>query len=134
MSVRPAIGFALGAATVASISTIALLPWLGGADGTSRWALAGWVAMSVPGVVAGTWLAREHGRPGAGFVVALGAGMLARALAGASVAAGAARAGQPAITAALAGLVAGFVPVLVFEIIWCARSHGTPVNPAETRG
>ena len=85
------------------------------------WVLAGWAVLALVGTLGGAWLAREHGKPGSGFLVALGAGVAARffAVAGGSVAA--ALAGKSALTAYAVGLLAGFVPVQAFEAVWFFR-------------
>ncbi len=90
--------------------------------------------MALPGVAAGAWMAYEHGRAGSRFVIALVAGMIARVLFAAIVALGAARAGGSASTGLLAGLAAGFVPVLLFEMAWFAGSRSAQGMGTETRG
>jgi hypothetical protein len=94
----------------------------------------GFLAMALPGIAGGVWRAREHGRPGSGFVVALQAGILLRLLLASVLAIGAARAGQAAMKALVAGLVAGFVPVMAFEMAWFGRSRGPQDARTETRG
>ena len=42
------------------------------------WVLLGWGVLAVAGTLGGAWLASEHGKPGSGFLVALGAGVAAR--------------------------------------------------------
>ena len=102
-----------------------LLALRGAASDVSAWAIAGFAAMALPVVATGVWLAREQGRAGMSFVVALGAGLLIRATLLALVVAGAASEGGGALKGALAGLAIGFVPVTAFELIWFSRrTHG----------
>jgi hypothetical protein len=85
------------------------------------WAVRGFLAMALPVLGAGWWLAREHGRAGGAFVLALGAGFILRAAFLAIVVAAAARRGPDALTGALGGLAAGFVPLTAFEMLWFSR-------------
>lgn len=85
--------------------------------------------MALPAVAGGAWLAREHGRPGSRFVVALVAGIGVRFALAAIVAFGAATVGGSATAGSLAGLAAGFVPVTLFETAWFARSSGLGLEP-----
>jgi hypothetical protein len=127
--------FALGATAAALVGAGALLPWLAGGDVLAAdWAAKGFLAMALPGVAGGAWLAREHGRPGSRFVIALQAGMVVRLTFAAVVVFGAAKAGGSSTTGLFAGLAAGFVPVMVFEMTWFARSRGAQGMGTETRG
>ena len=90
-------------------------------EGFLRWSLLGWVVMASIGVVGGVWAVRAHGRPGAGFIVAIGTCMLARLFASALGAWGAARHGMPAVWPYLTGLTAGYVPLQLFELGWFVR-------------
>jgi len=97
----------------------------GTAVDTSTWATAGFLAMAIPTIATGAWLAHEQGRAGASFVVALGSGLVLRAGLLAVVVAVAARRGDPSLRGALYGLALGFVPAIAFELIWFARrAHG----------
>jgi hypothetical protein len=90
--------------------------------------------MALPGIAAGAWLAYAHGRPGGLFVAALGSGVVVRlALAGVTVG-GAARSGAPAALAASLGLLAGFLPITVFEMAWFARRATFGRRAQEPRG
>ena len=101
----------------------AALAWFGSArgEGFLRWSLLGWLVMASIGVVGGVWAVRVHGRPGAGFIVAIGTCMLARLFASALGAWGAARHGMPAVWPYLTGLTAGYVPLQLFELGWFVR-------------
>lgn len=114
--------FALGAVAVSAVGTPALAVVLRNApDGTSAWALVGFLAMALPAIVCGAWLAREHGRTGASFMVALGAGWALRAASLAAVVVAALRQGPGALSGALIGLAVGFVALTAFEMVWFAR-------------
>jgi hypothetical protein len=127
--------FARGASVAAALGALALLPWLAGDDRlAAAWSARGFAAMAIPGVVGGTWLARKHGRRASRFVVALGAGFLARLVLAGIAAFGAAKAGGGAIEGLLAGLAAGFVPVMAFEMFWFARATRAQGAGLETRG
>jgi len=129
------LSFASGATISAALAAVALVLGLRGvASDTSAWAMAGFVAMALPVIAAGVWLAYERGRAGVSFVVALGAGLLMRAALLVVVVAGAAHQGEAALIGALVGLAVGFVPVTAFELVWFARrAHG--VGPqTEWRG
>ena len=89
--------------------------------------------MALPCLAGGAWLAREHGRAGSRFVMAVLAGILVRLVAAVVVAQGAANAGGSAMTGLVAGLAAGFVPTTVFEAAWFARRSARSVA-TETRG
>jgi len=94
---------------------IGSLPWLG----------LGWLAAALPGVGGGAWLAGRFGRPGAGFLVALGVAMGWRFVAVAAGVAAALRAGDPAPWTFLLGFGAGFLPLAVFEVVWFSRRAKT---------
>jgi TM2 domain-containing membrane protein YozV len=79
--------------------------------------------MAVPGIVGGAWLAREHGRSAQRFLVALATGFITRLVLAGLAAFYAAKAGDGAGTALLAGLAAGFVPLMAFEMVWFVRGR-----------
>lgn len=118
----PAARYAFWSGLVALGVGVALLLVAGpfGPDAV-RWTLLGWSVMAVTGVAGGSWLARVHGRPGAGFLVALGTCMLARLFAAAAGAGAAAWIGMSAAWPFVGGLVAGFLPMQAFEITWFLR-------------
>ena len=91
-----------------------------------RWSLFGWSSMAMIGVAAGLWMVRVHGRPGSGFMAALGAGMLARLFVSAAGALVAGQQGIEVVWAYLAGLVTGYLPLQVFELTWFYRRSGRP--------
>lgn len=89
------------------------------------WAIIGWGVMAVAGVAGGAWTVSRHGRPGSGFLVAIGACMLTRLFAGAAAAGAAASAGMSAVWAFLAGAGVTYVALQVFELSWFLR-HPAP--------
>jgi len=126
--------FGAGAALTAAVAAgVLLLGLRGAASEALAWAMAGFVAMSVPIIVTGAWLAHEQGRAGAAFVVALAAGLLLRAGLLAIVVAAAARQGESSLLPALSGLVLGFVPLTAFEMIWFARRARFAASPVGSR-
>jgi hypothetical protein len=129
------IGFVLGAGAAATLGAAGLATWVA-STGTSAfpWAAGGFAAMAVPGIAGGSWLAREHGRPGSRFLWALATGFVTRLVLVAIAAFLAAKAGDGAGTALLAGLAAGFVPLMIFEMIWFLRARGARPLETETRG
>jgi hypothetical protein len=84
------------------------------------WAIFGWLLASVTGVGFGARLVSLHGTPGSGFMVALGTCILARLFAFAGGAAWAVSRSYEEAIAFLAGLVIGYVPTQVFELVWFA--------------
>ena len=86
-----------------------------------RWSMTGWAIMAVTGVVTGLWMVRVHGKPGSGFLAAMGTGMLARLFLSAGVALWAAQHGIEYVWAFLAGLVTGYLPLQTFEVAWFFR-------------
>lgn len=87
-----------------------------------RWSMGGWGIMAAIGIVSGLWMVRVHGKPGSGFLAAMGTGMLARLFLSAAVGLWAARHGVEYVWAFLAGLVAGYLPLQVFEVSWFYRA------------
>ena len=114
--------FALGAAALSGAAAAALAFALrNAAADTTSWAVTGFLAMALPAIASGTWLAREHGRTGPAFLVALGTGWLLRAAFLAAVVVAALRRGSSAVSGALLGLAVGFVALTAFEMLWFAR-------------
>ena len=95
------------------------------------WVLTGWGVMAVAGVAGGAWAVSRHGRPGAGFLVAVGACMLTRLFAGSAAAVAAASVGMQAVWALLAGAGVTYVVLQVFELSWFLRH---PVGAAQQTG
>ena len=127
--------FVLGATAAALVGAAALMTWFAGGDVLAAgWATRGFLAMALPGVAGGAWLAREHGRAESRFVIAVMAGILVRLVVAAIVVSGAAQAGGSAMTGSLAGFCAGFVPVMAFETAWFSRSLKAQGVKTETRG
>ena len=132
MSVRV---FVLGATAAALVGGAALLTWFAGDDALAKgWATTGFLAMALPGIAAGAWRTREHGRAESRFVIAVLAGILVRLVVAAIVVSGAAREGGSAMTGLPAGLFFGFVPLMAFETAWFARSLKSQGASMGTRG
>jgi hypothetical protein len=130
---RSAIGFGLGASLAAAVGAAALFPWLSGDDRlASAWATKGFLAMAMPGLVGGAWLAHEHGRPSPRFLIALAMGFFSRLVLAGLAAFFATKAGAGA--ALIAGLAAGFVPLTAFEMVWFMRAPGSRRLGSEPRG
>jgi hypothetical protein len=112
----------LGAAALSGAAAAALaLALRNAAADTTSWAVTGFLAMALPAIASGAWLAHEHGRTGPRFLVALGTGWLLRAAFLAAVVVAALRRGSPAVSGALLGLGVGFVALTAFEMLWFAR-------------
>lgn len=118
-----------GIAVATAVSLLALAASSVALD--ARWMMSGWGIMALVGVAGGAWLTATHGRPGSGFIVALGTCMLSRLFASAIGAAAAVMTGGHAVTSYLTGLGAGFVTLQVFEVGWFLRRDRTT---ATTRG
>lgn len=119
----PAARYAAGASVVAvACASVVLGLVLLRAPDRVGWVIAGWGTMSLCGILGGGWLAREHGHPGAGFVVALGSAMILRSIAALAVLGWALASGGGAYAPCIAGIAAGFVPQMVFEVVWFYRS------------
>jgi hypothetical protein len=116
--------FAIGASVLAAFCG-ALLLFGAKSLGTAwvAWSGLGWLLLAILGVVGGAWLAAEYGKPGTGFMKALGAGMLARMLATAGGTGCAVWLGsEEAPWAFLTGAGTGFLPLLGFEVWWFYRA------------
>ena len=128
-------GFVLGATAAAAVGAVALLAWSAGGDvRAAGWAASGFLAMALPSVAFGAWLAHDHGRASSRFVVVVLVGIGVRFVFAAIAAIGAVQAGGSATTGLLAGLAAGFVPVMLFETAWFARLPNAPRLGAEPQG
>ena len=86
-----------------------------------RWSMTGWAIMVVIGVISGLWMVRVHGKPGSGFLAAMGTGMLARLFLSTAAALWAAQHGIEYVWSLLAGLVSGYLPLQAFEVAWFFR-------------
>jgi hypothetical protein len=94
------------------------------------WGGLAWFLLASLGVAGGAWLAAEFGKPGTGFLKALGVGMLARLFATAGGLACARFLGsEEAPWAFLAGVATGFVPLQLFEVAWFYRA-GRRLQPS----
>jgi hypothetical protein len=95
-----------------------------------RFALAGWAVTALAGIAGGAWLVARHGANGTAFFVALASGMLARLVLAAVGAGIAAMRGTEAVFAYAVGLLAGFLPLQVFEMVWFQRrtASGRPTQ------
>lgn len=101
---------------------LALLPWaLAHGPVAMQWGVSGWLIMAGTGMAGGVWLVLKHGKQGSGFLVALGTCMLARLFASAAGAFGAAQQGMEAVWPYIVGLIAGYVPLQLFELWWFVR-------------
>jgi len=118
----PGARFALWGGIVAAATGVALV---GGAVRMQApglgWGVLGWGAAVAPGLTFGTWLARRHGTPGTGFVAALGAGILVRFVTVLGSLAWVLAEGAGAQRIWLAGVLAGYVPLQLFEVAWFVR-------------
>jgi hypothetical protein len=112
----------IGAVTGVGLGVVAAV--LGGA--WKSWGPAGWLVATAIGLAAGAALARLHGSPGWGFVVAMLAGILARFVAVAAGGVWAALTGRTALVAYVAGFGAGFVPLQVHEGFFLRRGSRAP--------
>ena len=122
MITRAGIAYAKRAAILAVLSGACAAAAIGLADAAGiAWALSAWAVLSLLGIAGGVALVRWHGTPGVGFVVAMGTAMILRSIAALALLVGALWAGGGAYVPCLAGLVAGFVPQQVFEIVWFGR-------------
>ena len=97
-----------------------LLAWTRGAPFVA-WSLVGWLIMGLTGVVGGAWIASRHGSAGSGFLFALVSCMLARLALAAGGAFASAMAGAGAVRACLVGMMVGFLPLQIFEVVWFYR-------------
>ncbi len=123
------------AASAVALAPLAAAPWAAERlQGFAFWALAGWFVTAVVGVLAGAWVVSTHGKPGNRFTAGLVGGMLARMFLALLGGAAALSAGRPAALAFAAGVIAGFVPVQLFEVVWFFRlGRGEPAG-AVTEG
>lgn len=113
------LGFALVALSLSGVAAGAMLALAVPDDAIAvRWAVTGWGLMAIVGLGGGLGLLRFHGRPAHGFVVVIGASLLARLGLAALGAWGAASAGAHAIVPYLIGLAAGYLPLQVLEVGW----------------
>ncbi len=83
--------------------------------------LAGWLATALAGVAGGAWVVSVHGKPGVGFLVALGVCMMSRLVLFVAGPFAAASLGVEAALACVVGLFAGYIPTQTIEVIWIAR-------------
>lgn len=96
---------------------------------STAWALVGWLVVVPTFVVGGARLVRALGAGGHGFMLALVACMLSRLLTAAVGAAAAVRSGQgAAVPAYVAGMLAAFVALQAFEVIWFVRNTRDPLT------
>ena len=102
-----------GALAIAAVALVA--------PGGLVWALAGWILLSLIGIAGGVGLVQGHGTPGVRFVVVMGTAMILRSIVALALLVAALRTGGGAFAPCLAGLVAGFLPQQVFEIVWFGR-------------
>jgi hypothetical protein len=84
-------------------------------------ALVGWALATTLGAGCGARLVALHGTRGAGFLVAHGTCTLARLFAFAGGVGWALSRSSDDALAFIAGLLAGYLPTQVFELVWFAR-------------
>ena len=109
-------------ASLLSLTPVLCLPFAAQLLGPELpWAIFGWLLLAVVGVVAGGWMVAGHGKPGNRFLGALVGGMLVRMAVTAAGMGVAMTQGKPTLWAFAAGALAGFLPVMVFELIWFYR-------------
>jgi hypothetical protein len=120
---QPARRYVAGAVALTLAVAAGVLPIAAARGGPTAagWTALGWLVTALTGVAGGAWVASRHGRAGAGFFVALQTCILARLGLSALGALLAANRGRDAAWAYVAGLVAGFLPLQVFEILWFFR-------------
>ncbi len=122
MKASGALRFALLGGAIALAVGLPLLPWaLAEGPVAVQWGVSGWLVMAVTGMAGGVWLVLKHGKRGSGFLVALGTCMLARLFASAAGAFGAAQQGMEAVWPYIVGLIAGYLPMQLFELWWFVR-------------
>jgi len=115
--------FALWSGASALTGLLLLLPVALPRDGVVlRWGLTGWLLTAAFGVAGGAWAVSRHGRPGNGFLMALGVCMLARLFLFVAGPLAASPLGMEAVWACLVGLAAGYLPAQATEVIWFART------------
>jgi hypothetical protein len=115
--------FALWSGASALTGLLLLLPVALPRDGVVLgWGLTGWLLTAAFGVAGGAWAVSRHGRPGNGFLMALGVCMLARLFLFVAGPLAASPLGMEAVWALLAGLFAGYLPSQAAEVIWFARA------------
>lgn len=123
MKQRAALRFALWSGASGLIVALALIPLaLARGQLVVQSGLVGWLLTSVAGVGGGAWVISRHGRPGVGFVAALGVCMLARLILFVAGPFAAAPLGAEAVGACVVGLFAGYLPAQATEVIWLARA------------
>jgi hypothetical protein len=118
------------AALIASVAAVVGAPlawdrWPGG----NGWLIGGFVATALVGVVAGAWQAAVHGRPGAGFLAPLVAGMLVRMILVGVGLVVAMRIGEGAAWGFLTGFAIAFVPLQAYEAVWSWRAARARPSP-----
>ena len=84
------------------------------------WSLFGWALASGLGVFCGARLVALHGTPGTAFLKALGSCILARLFTFAGGTAWAVSHSMEEALAFLAGVVAGYLPTQIVEMVWFA--------------
>lgn len=125
--------YSLWSGSFATASALILLPFgLPRGTGAVLWGLLGWMATGVVGVAGGAFMVSRHGTSGPGFLMILGVCMLLRLLLSAVGAVAAVGEGMQAVWPYLIGLVAGFIPVQIVEIVWFLRN--TPGTAVGARG
>ena len=117
--------FSAGAGVVGlaagGLVALGVLAWGRGAEALP-WAALGWAPAVAVGIGSGTWMAASHGRPTAGFLAGMVAGILGRLLVAALGAAAVMLAGGSELWPFLAGWAGGFAPLQAYEIVFFHRA------------
>ena len=86
-----------------------------------RFGLLGWALTTTVGVFGGAWLIAHHGKALSPFLIAMATCMLARAVVAGAGALVAVPWGIEAMVPYVGGLLAGYLPVQILEMVWFHR-------------
>ena len=115
------VDFALQSGACEGLAALGLGAWATSGGAPASWALGGWLLAALATVGGGLWLIARHGRPGNGFLAALATSIGVRLVLFLAWPLAAAADGPRAVTAAVVGLFAGYVPAQAVEVLWFAR-------------
>lgn len=112
-----------------------LLLWVYGllADVSLLWLLAGALPMALIGVVGGGLVARQFGRPGSAFIVAVGSCILIRLLTALFGMLAVKIWGSEGLLPYLVGMALMFAAMQLFEIVWFYRTGISPAFPSTSK-
>ena len=120
---RAALSFGAQGSVAAAAAAVALALTVVATGLPGGWAATGWLLASGVGLVGGICLASRHGKPGSGFLVALGVTMGARMMSMATGLVLAMRSGGGAAAGAfLAGFGWSFAALTAVEWVWFSRA------------